>query len=38
VKIAKPGVYLLRITFKNGTKTVTTKGAKVTVKKRVVRK
>ena len=37
VKIAKPGAFLMRITFQNGTKTVNTKATKVTVKKRVVK-
>ena len=32
VKIAKPGAFLMRITFENGTKTVTLKAVKVTVK------
>ena len=36
-KISKPGVFLMRITFVNGTKTVNAKAVKVTVKKRVVR-
>ena len=31
VKIAKPGVYMLRVTYKNGTKTVNIKAVKVTV-------
>ncbi len=38
VKIAKPGAYLLRITFQNGTKTVAVKAVKVTVRKAVLKK
>ena len=33
VKIAKPGTFLMRITFVNGTKTVNTTATRVTVKK-----
>ena len=34
VKIAKPGTFLMRITFVNGTKTVNVKAVKVTVKRK----
>ena len=37
VKIAKPGTFLMRITFQNGTKTVNTTATRMTVKKRVVK-
>ena len=37
-KIAKPGLFLMRITYKNGTKTVNVKAVKVTVKKPVVKR
>ena len=37
VKIAKPGAFLMRITAKNGTKTLTLKAVKITVKPKPIR-